>query len=279
MNKKNKAIYKELQKLDKKLEQIENASINRTFRGFRRDLADIKDILDKLYKEYEVDGTFNYGRFKRFKDNNMLNDYIAATIINRYISVERETQATLRLITDTTFNSMKNLKEIPGIKKTFDVEKIVNNKMAGIKWTDRYGIKRDQAIKDIQSTIKKGLEAGDTYTTMSKKLGEKIAGEAYQVDRVIRTESHRCMNEAKLETFKEINKEYPIHKRWVSASDERTRSAHHELNGTTIPVEDNFESITGGSGPGPGHMGLPEDDCNCRCWLTMELVKEDKGGV
>lgn len=274
LSQKNKRLYKELEKLDTKLEQIENASTKRIIRGFKRDLVDIRDMLDRIYKEYEKDGTFDFGRFRKLKDLNMLDDYVAALVINRYISVEKETQATLRRITSTTFDTMKSLEEVAGIQKAFNVEKIVNNKMAGVKWTKRYGVNRSQAIKDIQTTIKSGLKAGDTYTTMSKKLGEKIAGEAYQVDRVIRTEAHRCMNEAKLETFLEINKEYPIHKRWVSASDERTREAHHALEGTTIPVEDNFESINGGQGMAPGQMGLPEDDINCRCWMTLELVRE-----
>lgn len=277
MNSKNKAIYKELEKLDKKLEKIENSSTSRTLKGFKRDLADMRDLLNKLYREYEVDGNFDYGRFKKLKDQNMLNDYVAATVINRFINVEKETRATLTRITDETINSLRNLKEVPGIEsisRDFDVEKVVNNQMAGVHWTQRYGVRRDQAIKDIQVTIKEGLKSGDSYTSMSKKLGEKIAGEAYQVDRVVRTEAHRCMNETKLETFREINQEFPVYKKWISSSDERTRSAHQALDGTIIPVDEDFHSLTGSSGPGPGQMGSPEDDCNCRCWLTLEIRKD-----
>ena len=58
-------------------------------------------------------------------------------------------------------------------------------------------------------------------------------------------------------------------KTWGTMLDDRVRDTHEYLEGVTIPIEAEFYSFRGGSTLYPGQWGIPEEDCNCRCYLTF----------
>ena len=57
-------------------------------------------------------------------------------------------------------------------------------------------------------------------------------------------------------------------KEWMSSRDPLVRESHVALDGQKIALGANFTSpVTGASGPGPGNLGDPAEDIQCRCVL------------
>ncbi len=65
-------------------------------------------------------------------------------------------------------------------------------------------------------------------------------------------------------------------KTWVSSKDERVRDMHADMEGVTIPYEDDFVMPDGVEGFAPGIIGAPQHDINCRCTWKIDLVGEDE---
>ena len=59
-----------------------------------------------------------------------------------------------------------------------------------------------------------------------------------------------------------------------SARDDRVRPDHVEADGQVVDLDDDFE-VGDGSGPGPGQIGLPEQDVNCRCTVLAVTGSEE----
>ena len=86
--------------------------------------------------------------------------------------------------------------------------------------------------------------------------------------RIIDTEAHRDYNTAVCEAGKESG--IPnLKKKWGTMMDDKVRDAHFYLEGVTVGIDDYFYADTGDSALYPGGFGVPELDCNCRCFVTL----------
>jgi len=68
-----------------------------------------------------------------------------------------------------------------------------------------------------------------------------------------------------------------VQKQWVTAGDSLVRDSHIVMNGITVPIDKNFR-VGIGSGPGPGRIGVAEEDINCRCVLNPVLLERSSNG-
>jgi uncharacterized protein with gpF-like domain len=67
-------------------------------------------------------------------------------------------------------------------------------------------------------------------------------------------------------------------KEWIAEiGDPRTRPDHEDAHGQTVALDDDFE-VGDDTGPGPGMMGSPENDCNCRCVANFIIDTDWNGG-
>lgn len=65
-------------------------------------------------------------------------------------------------------------------------------------------------------------------------------------------------------------------KDWISERDGKVRDTHVELdNQSPIPVDQDFVSSSGATGPRPGALGDAAEDANCRCWIAPAGFTED----
>lgn len=63
-----------------------------------------------------------------------------------------------------------------------------------------------------------------------------------------------------------------LEKTWLSALDARVRDDHQDAHGQTVALNEDFK-VGGRRGPGPGLMGDPAQDCNCRCGVVYSEKK------
>ena len=272
-------------KLDKQYIALQNKMIRMEKMGqktiaknYKKVLDDLRISMSKIYENYEIDGQISLQEVSKYNRLQKLDKEVSSMITNLYKSNSNAIKGTLEGIATTTYSNsiaiVEGHKKLKGIVKELNVEKIINDDMAGLKWIERLNHHRSNAIYDIQKEIKQGLSTGDTYSTMAKRLKDKLGTDISKSNTIIRTEGHRVMGAAKEESFNEIARAGVIFKeQWVSGRDERTRSAHQSLDGIIINRGEMFKSPSGAIGPGPGLMGKAEDDCNCRC--VKVLILED----
>ena len=51
--------------------------------------------------------------------------------------------------------------------------------------------------------------------------------------------------------------------------DERVRDTHSPLEGITVGLNDLFYTWDGDAAMAPGGFTLPQNNVNCRCWITL----------
>lgn len=91
-------------------------------------------------------------------------------------------------------------------------------------------------------------------------------GSAEDIVRIVETESHRIANTAALDTAKRAGAK---NKTWATMLDDRVRTDHDYLEGTTVGIDEDFYTWQGYHAPAPGMFGVPEEDVNCRCELIF----------
>ena len=119
----------------------------------------------------------------------------------------------------------------------------------------------------IRKALAEGFAEGETITQLAKRIEEYFEGNAQARARMTaRTETIAANNAGAQDRYA---KEGIEEKEWLSAPD--ARPSHLEANGQIVGINENFR-VGDGSGQGPGQIGLPEEDCNCRCTI-LPVIK------
>lgn len=107
--------------------------------------------------------------------------------------------------------------------------------------------------------------AKELIPDINKVLQAELNSEYNKAIRIVRTENTRIQGRAKQASMEHSESlGIQMKKRWVSALDRRTRSTHQDLDGVTIPVDEEF-TLNGHEADGPGGFGIASEDINCRC--------------
>lgn len=122
-------------------------------------------------------------------------------------------------------------------------------------------------IEDVMETIDKKIEG----KTWRERVWEYYRGGGTEADiaRIIETEAHRDSNEA---AYKTATRAGAKTKTWHCMMLPTSRDSHIFLDGVSAPIDGVFYSINGGQTYFPGEWGIPEEDCNCLCWLTYSFT-------
>lgn len=85
--------------------------------------------------------------------------------------------------------------------------------------------------------------------------------------RIIDTEAHRDYNTGVYDSAKASG--VPVKKQYNTMKDGKVRETHDYLEGTVVGIDDRFYTFDGDSALAPGGFALPENNVNCRCWITL----------
>lgn len=161
---------------------------------------------------------------------------------------------------NTVLNLAKNKPDLlpkPG-KKT--AEAIAQKKIK--KW-------RNQTL---QSVMMQGILQGLSIPDIADKLASSLTIKDMNVAiRTARTMTTSAENAGRLEGYKHAdNLGIKVNKMWIATLDSRTRHSHRQLDGVSIPKEENFEN--GLKFPADPN-GAPAEVYNCRCTLIADFPK------
>lgn len=161
------------------------------------------------------------------------------------------------------------------VAKQFDAPLISPDDPAAIRYLHGRSQRFAQLVNEttweqLQASLGEGIDAGEGVPDLAARvkdvMGARIRSSA---ETIARTEVIPSYVAGGRLTAAAIERDTGLRltKTWVAALDERTRSEHAALHGTTLPLADDFEA-GGSQAAGPGEFGDPEMDINCRCALT-----------
>ena len=278
--------------LNKTTETI-NRIIGQKVKGSERQIAklyantlnDIRKELAKLYEKYEIGGKLTYVEMAKYDRLTKFTEFLTELLTGQYKDLKT-------LIFDVLGESYQDgyymtawAVETSTLSKlaysTVAAETIlaaVDNPLTNL--SERIHKNMVNSIFEIRQEVTQGLVQGDTYGKMAKRLKDKLDIKAYEAVRIVRTEGHRVAELSSSDSTLHASKNgIVMTKTWNSSKDERVRhkgkANHRALNGTTIPVDDDF-SQGGARGKGPGMMGSAAHDINCRCFLTYSVESINK---
>tara|TARA_R100001443_G_scaffold24077_3_gene36217 strand:- start:328 stop:1185 length:858 start_codon:yes stop_codon:yes gene_type:complete len=150
----------------------------------------------------------------------------------------------------------------------------LGTKIAG----ERITLVQGTAKKTLTTTLKKFMSDPE-FMSLNEREGQRILRNRFkqiskfQAQRIIRTEATNAANFATLQSATDIFGKEQMQKEWISALDERTRSAHAAAHGQIVDFNKKF-NVGGEMLNHPGDpAGSAKNVVNCRC-TTAPFPKE-----
>lgn len=286
-------LEKEYEQLNRKIELLILAGSKKIVKEYKKALEELRNEVRGMYDKYKLsEDKLTLSEVAKYKRLLSLDKAIERIIHNLYQENSEITKETLKeVFTTSVERNVHVLEEETGrslhhIKKVLNISDTVNERMAGLHWSERLGHHRDNVIYKIQKTLKEGLAQGSTYREMSDRLRDSLNGDVIQPMRIIRTEAGRVYARAQEETLDRISKNVPLLKKWHTSKDERVRGFkpgdkvdHMSMEGQTVPYEEDFVFPDGIKTKTPRLSGVASHDIHCRCWMSVELAEAQEGVV
>lgn len=118
-------------------------------------------------------------------------------------------------------------------------------------------------MDEMRSAIEEKIEGKDFRQRVSEHIAE---GRPDLIGTVADTDSVRVYNTAVLNTG---TKAGATNKTWHTMMDDRVRDTHDPLEGITVPIDAYFYTWDDDKAMEPGGFSKAQNNCNCRCWLSI----------
>lgn len=127
---------------------------------------------------------------------------------------------------------------------------------------------KDKDIPDLTYILNWVYPRGESVS----EIYNKDITDRDKLQRMIECEANRCFNSGVIQAGKGEN----VTKTWETMEDEKVRDSHWILQGETIPFDEEFVTYGGDSALAPGMFELAENNCSCRCWLSLHSADGTK---
>jgi SPP1 gp7 family putative phage head morphogenesis protein len=201
--------------------------------------------------------------------NELINGHAKSVFVSQYNYGVREVKDALGNKVDTSALSFSLVDE-------HTVNRLVKEDIKLLPKIDDDGKSKKKRKKwneqKLQSALTQGILQGDPIDKMAKRLltVEKMtSGQAVRTARTMTTSAENGGRMASYHDAEEMGIE--MMKTWVATLDDRTRDAHAELDGVTIPVEEPFRNSIGDIMFPADPDADGENVYNCRCTLIASI--------
>lgn len=124
--------------------------------------------------------------------------------------------------------------------------------------------------KAINSQVMQGILQGESISRIASRLSNVTDMDSKAAIRNARTMCTAAENNGRMSGMKEAEEKGIVYeKQWMATHDDRTRESHAELDGVSVPLDDDFSN--GLQYPGDP-AGDPEEVYNCRCSMVRKLI-------
>lgn len=258
---------------DKKLGSYEK-TLRRAYTSL---LQDMNNVIANTYAKLDDDDLIGSLQKYHRKDNvektltDLINEFSKVKYKGMYKALkEQVTHAYDYYHTALTEVAEKQIKKTP--LKTEWVAQTIENELSGLTLKQTLQRDRQNIIYSLKSNLIQGVNRGESYSQMAKRMKEVVNGDYQKAVRIARTETHRVKETGTYQSALQGEKAgIQQVKTWNSSNDGRTRKEHRRLDGETIPLDEYFR-VGNRKALKPGDTGDPAHDINCRCFLTYEIV-------
>lgn len=161
------------------------------------------------------------------------------------------------------------------IKSKQDCEDIIDEMLDLflLSYANGVAVTNEQLSSNIEPTMDDAMQTVDAIiadmTWRQRVTAYYESGNCTEADivRIVETESHRDSNTAAHLTATRAG---ATTKTWQTMMDDRVRDTHDYIESVTVPIDAEFYTYDGDSALYPGGFTLPENNINCRCWLTYK---------
>lgn len=276
--KKDKDFLRLQEEFESLVEDIEKGLVKNYAKGYK----DLKKDLEKAYDKYSKDGVLTMDEMRKYKRLERLEKATRLAVLSLYKDNKKYIRESMKEIIKTTedksFKIIKAKKSISPIARSFKIDDLIDQAVAGRVWAERVDHYGSNFVYDVHTIIRRGLEDGKTYTQVSKELRDKFGKDIGNTARIVRTESARIHEHTTFKTMEEINKEVKLTKTWRTMRDGAVRSSHQVMEGQTVGIDEEFVLPSGATTLYPTGSGDPAEDINCRCYVEYNVEKEEEKG-
>ena len=271
-------IRREQQRTFASFERMESQAERQLIRNYQGRLVELKGVLGEFFERYEDAGRLHHSDMARYGRLQSMSRDIRGITVQLYADNTRAIANTLSTAYNNSFTGAGQSvsrawgnHSLIGIIRDDEMNIAINSDISGLKWTERMGLRREQAASKIRETIVRGLHEGETYAQMAARLSTALGQDVPNAIRIVRTESYRVFSHAKKDRLDRVQG-VAMTKEWLTADDEDVRVNHQPMNGVIVPYNDNFILPNGNEGFAPGMIGAAEDDINCRCTWVVDMA-------
>ncbi len=308
-------LYKyesQLRRIEEHREKNAEKNIKRIYEAIAKDL---REFVSEYYASYAQDDVLSYeilyqkGRYARFLQE----------VVDRIDKLEPEIFEELTGLIDETYRACYEgmVKAVEKAKNAEDlkinlsgvqsvrpevIKEATENPITGLTLSDRLEKHRAEIIYNIKQAIGIGLQNGDRFSTMARRISQQCGFSYGKSITVVRTESRRVRERAFNDSAIAID---DVIKRgssgligikiWRTMKDEivrpqtryKTKSGykrgktrrnapnHMKMEGQTVLTNEKFDLGGGVKADAPLQSGVAGHDINCRCyashaWVTPE---------
>jgi SPP1 gp7 family putative phage head morphogenesis protein len=260
--------------LDKMIEQAEK-DIDVVF---AKRLKAVHDHIAKLYRKYS-DGEgisrtdiYKYNRFEsemEFLKQNIHGDY--KDLYSRINNLMKSSYVENYLRSGFLYEFEAQTPMQYTIPSAATVNQAILNPIKELTLSSLMNQHRNEIIRNIRLEIAQGIQAGEDYASMARRIEDRVGFSQVKAKRVARTEAHRVQSEARLNSGEQASKYADLTKTWNATLDTRVRPAHRRLDDNEADENGNF-TYRGNKAKAPGLFLGPNSaslNINCRCSLLF----------
>ena len=273
-------LEKLLSEADRIIDRLQADYEKELISAYKTALKKIKEEIAAIYDRYG--DQVKYADMLKLKRLQKLNDQINEIVINLKNETTDSIKQSIRKIFEESYyrtgytfvastNGVLNFSRIDQAV----INASIKNALDKIGWQTRNRKNILEMTRAVREEITQGLIQGKGYSSTAHAINDRLNIGVNKSIRIVRTETHRVQNQARSDAFGDVKKTVDkigidVLKIWDATLDGRTRPSHGNMDGKQADENGKF-NFQGKLVDGPGMVGDPSEDINCRCRIRYEL--------
>ena len=249
-------------------------------RAYTSLLSDMNKVISNTYAKLDDNDLINSLLKYHRKDNvektltDLINEFSKAKYKGMYNQLRDQLLFAYQYYyTGLTEVAGKSYKLTP-LKKEW-LTATIENEITGLTLKETLQKDRQNIIYSLKSNLIQGVNRGESYSQMAKRMKDVVNGDYKKAVKIARTETHRVKEEGCYQSALKGEKAgINQMKEWVCMNDSRARRDHKRLDGKKIPLNEYF-TAGGRKALKPGEFHDASQDINCRCILVYSIIDDD----
>lgn len=241
--------------IDKYLDDMITEDAQKIDVVFASRLKEINAQIARLYAKYSKDGQLTladankYNRLNKEMERMAEESHKAFKTILTIVEALAAKQFLENYMRSAYLFEMESVANLGFSIPTAEViRQAILNPIAELTLSAIYRRHRDDYVRQIQISVAQGLQAGEDYSKIARRIERATEFARRKARDVARTEAHRVQVSARMESAEKASKRSNLKKMWNATLDLKTRAGHRKLDGKTIERNGCSNQFTAASG-------------------------------